>query len=124
MSYYLFLDDIRAHPDICSWIVLPKVFHWDIVRNYQQFVDHVNNNGIPKFVTFDHDLCDEHYQAYDSGEQDYGNEKTGYECAKFLVEYCVENVYKFPEYAVHSMNPVGKERIIKYIENAKTHLNI
>lgn len=38
-------------------------------------------------------------------------EKTGYECAKWLVSYCIDNKLKLPSYYVHSMNPVGAENI-------------
>jgi hypothetical protein len=86
-------------------------------------------------VCFDHDLADEHYAAMlkenvdDPVKQietivDYGVEKTGLDCAKWLVDYCVEKKKKFPPYIVHSMNPAGKERIAGYIENAKKHLGI
>jgi hypothetical protein len=60
----------------------------------------------------------------DSGSDDYGPEKTGYDCAKWLVEYCVEHGLKFPEYVVHSMNPVGKENILSYVRQAQTVLGI
>jgi hypothetical protein len=57
-------------------------------------------------------------------EANYGPEKTGYDAAKWLADHCAEKGVKFPRYVVHSMNPVGKERIDSYIENAKTHLGI
>jgi len=51
-------------------------------------------------------------------------EKTGLECAKFLVEYCVNENIKLPEYLVHSANPPGKKNIESFLENAKKHLKI
>ena len=39
-------------------------------------------------------------------------EKTGYECAKWLVDYCIKNGLKCPDYYCHSMNPVGKDKIV------------
>ncbi len=44
-------------------------------------------------------------------------EKTGYDCAKWLVEYCMNKGVKHPPYMVHSMNPVGKQNIISYVES-------
>lgn len=135
MSYTLFLDDIR-HPFEVNWVEIPQLDAVFTVRSYNAFVKHVEFNGLPKFVCFDHDLADEHYAVmeeensytHDDGDLkktfDYGTEKTGYDCAKWLVDYCAEKGLKFPRYVVHSMNPVGKERIQGYIENAKQHLGI
>ena len=138
---HLFLDDERKPYDV-KWVRLPFAV-WEVVRNYNEFVLHVTKYGVPEFVSFDHDLADEHYEVMlkeveaqqytfffedDQGGMnltfDYGKEKTGYDCAKFLVDFCAKNGYKFPEYEVHSMNPVGGKRIRDYIEWAKTKLDI
>lgn len=55
---------------------------------------------------------------------DYGSEKTGYDCAKWLVDFCIDNKLKFPNYQVHSLNPIGSKRIRDYIELAKEKANI
>jgi hypothetical protein len=144
MSYTLFLDDERS-PNQVTWAEFPRN-QLVVVRNYDQFVAHVTEHGLPGFVCFDHDLADQHYAAMlketaadkqftfwmpgddeSSGLNitfDYGSEKTGYDCAKWLVDYCADRNLKFPQFVIHSMNPVGKERIDKYIANAKVHLNI
>jgi hypothetical protein len=44
-------------------------------------------------------------------------EKTGYHCAKWLVEYCLDKNLKLPDFQVHSMNPVGKANIQSYLDN-------
>lgn len=108
----LFLDDSRNAPD----------FTWDVVRNYDQFVAYISLHGAPDIISFDHDLGPEHYQHYCDviGYAEIENrlsevvipyekftEKTGYDCAKWLIEQG-----KLPkEYKVHSMNPVGRENI-------------
>jgi hypothetical protein len=127
-GYYLFLDDIRCPNDVL-WVQIPRDHVYEVVRSYDEFVDCIINNGIPNFVTFDHDLADEHYvamlQECEGKEHvDYGVEKSGYDCAKWLVHHCAEIGLMFPNYMVHSMNPIGKERIDAYIVNAKKHLNI
>lgn len=38
-------------------------------------------------------------------------EKTGYDCAKWLVEYCLDNNLKLPKWNIQSANPVGKDNI-------------
>jgi hypothetical protein len=134
-SYHLFLDDERM-PGNVTWVALPNAVY-QVVRDYNEFVDTIREHGVPAFVSFDHDLADEHYRVgfeearalepwrMQTGESfDYGPEKTGYDCAKWLVDYCADNGVKFPEYAVHSMNPIGGKRIKDYVENAKKHLDI
>lgn len=127
MSYVLFLDDERM-PDKVDWVQFPRYETIYIIRTYEGFVKQVQTYGVPMFVCFDHDLADQHYVAMlaeaEGKSADYGPEKTGYDAAKWLADYCAEKGVKFPRYVIHSMNPVGKERIDSYIENAKTHLGI
>jgi hypothetical protein len=122
MSYYLFLDDIRQISDVRKYCVLPNINdkEWIIVRSYKEFVDIITLRGVPQFVSLDHDLADIHYGhglnndaiPYDSYE-----EKTGYDAAKWLVNYCMERGIKHPPYIVHSMNPIGKLNIESYINS-------
>lgn len=104
MSYNLFLDDER-HPNA----FLNDVRAWVVVRNYNQFVETIRKQGLPKFISFDHDLADEHYvQSVDYGKF---KEKTGYECARWLIEHCMTTKQPLPDWQVHSMNPVGRVNI-------------
>ena len=119
MGYKLYLDDER----------FPKKGEWVIVRNYLQFVDCITNNGLPIQVSFDHDLgdtvlhkvTDENGTNYDAVEFNPPLQKTGYHCAKWLCEYCMEHDLELPEYNVHSANTVGKENIESYLKSFKKH---
>ena len=120
MKYNLFLDDIRVPSDV-TWIELPEV-EWKIVRNYDEFVNIICSFGMPELISFDHDLSFEHYPQTkeDYSEKiDYSkySEKTGYDCAKWLVSECQKLGVKHPPYVVHSMNPVGVKNIISYVES-------
>ena len=118
-KYNLFLDDVRL-PNHVTWVDLPPNQHYSVVRNYQEFVDLITLRGIPKFVTYDHDLSDDHYGHGLRGDNipyDQYAEKTGYDCAKLLGDYCMKKGVKHPPYQVHSMNPVGKSNIISYVES-------
>lgn len=117
MSYKIFLDDVRMPRDV-TWVNMP-LGPWSIARNYDQFIGVIKSIGLPDFISFDHDLADEHYGG--GAKYDQYVEKTGYECAKWLVDYCIEHKLTMPGYQVHSLNPIGKENIIKYIENFKAH---
>jgi hypothetical protein len=121
-SYNLYLDDIRE----------PKAsfkksgdsryidLKWRVVKCYSEFVETIALNGIPNIVSFDHDLGEEHINYYfDNGGREnppdplkaHFTEKTGYDCAKWLVEYCTENGLPMPIYLIHSANPVGADNI-------------
>ena len=133
----LFLDDFRQVKDACNYMPNPRIYWedgWSLVRNYTEFVEYIERNGLPDLISFDHDLADFHYEFkpedYESMSEEemikrFGSmEKTGLDCAIWLVEFCQEKELTIPEYLVHSANPQGKENIIKYLENAKKHLNL
>jgi hypothetical protein len=108
-AYKLYLDDVRTPSN-------PE--DWEVVRSYRAFVEFIETYGIPYWVSFDHDLADEHYKP-DSWSDPYVEyrEKTGLDCAKWLVEYCRERGNRFPQWTCHSMNLVGKQRIIDTIND-------
>jgi hypothetical protein len=122
MSYKLFLDDMREPKEV--YYYYPQKIYleedWVIVRSYDEFMETILEKGMPEFVSFDHDLADEHYGLEGSGCQydDY-KEKTGYDCAIWLAEHIVDNLLPLPDYKVHSMNPIGRDNIIHYLENLR-----
>lgn len=115
MKFAIFLDDERRVRDV-KWIDLPLVA-WTIARDYDQFVDIIKRLGVPYIVSFDHDLTEQHYAV--AGEKpDYSIlQKTGYHCAKFLIEYCVSHNVEFPRYYIHSLNLIGAKNIKELIDN-------
>ena len=118
-NYNLFLDDVRV-PTQVTWVDIPKNQHYSLVRNYDQFVELITLRGLPKYVCYDHDLADCHYgHGLNNDEIPYDSykEKTGLDCAKWLVGYCFAKKIKHPPYIVHSLNPVGKKNIESYIES-------
>ena len=97
----LYLDDIRT----------PKDDDFIIVRSFQEAVKFVQQNGIPNYISFDHDLgCDEKGNIL----------KSGYDFAKWLVDMDIENIHKFPDnftFDIHSANPIGKNNIKSILNN-------
>lgn len=126
----LFLDDIRMPKDVYEYIKndIYLSLNWDIVRNYNDFVQYITDTGLPDIISFDHDIADSHYTPqhlwddYDASkkwqEEQVHTEKTGYDCAKWLVEYCLINDLDLPFCYVHSQNVVGRDNINSYIRNA------
>jgi len=123
-AYNLFLDDIRT-PEAAFEYTLNPLYNsenWEIVRSYDQFVKFVTENGLPSMVSFDHDLADAHYHEsmYQDGKVymkylETTSEKTGHDCVKWLVEYCMDKKAEFPMWYIHSMNPVGTANMKGYI---------
>lgn len=133
MDYNLFLDDIRHPHDAYPYMKDTKYLQlkWIIVRSYDEFVKYITKNGVPSLVSFDHDLADEHYFSNNQpwsieNSIDYFSykEKTGYECAKWLCDYCLNNNIKLPETLVHSFNQTGSNNIKHYIRNFKKHTKL
>ena len=123
-AVFLFLDDIRE-PEHAFEYTKQEIFitkKWEVVRNFDEFINHIETNGMPFFISFDHDLADTHYTPeplwtdYDKSKEwqdaQVHKEKTGYECAMWLVDYCIDNNLQLPNYYCHSMNPVGKDKIV------------
>lgn len=115
----LWLDDVRNPKQF-----IPQYDNVVWVKHYNEFVQYIQENSLPDLISFDHDLGD--YQAlYSSGYIEGElpeDEKTGYDCIKWLIDYCIDNKLKLPECIVHSANPVGKKNIESYIENYKKNL--
>jgi len=135
MKTYLFLDDFRIPIDCVKYMSSrtndPAMYSresWIIVRNYDDFVDYITHNGLPDLISFDHDLADEHYDQslyltnYDDLSKSF-KEKTGMDCAKWLVNYCLDNGKNLPKFVVHSMNPVGTKNITSYLEDFRRFQN-
>ena len=113
----LYLDDVRT----------PTEEGWNVVRNYNEFVNFINMNGLEsiELISLDHDLGDEAMVEYYTNVKnnftlDYNNikeEKTGYDCCKFLVEVSMLKNIPLPQIFIHSNNPIGSTNMMGYINN-------
>lgn len=116
-NYNLFLDDFRMPAHVFNYTSNSVYLReqWVIVRNYDEFVKCIEENGLPEMVSFDHDLADVHYDEREHTDQDFYDlcdEKTGYHCAQWLINYCMDNELKPPKTIyIHSMNGVGARNI-------------
>lgn len=93
----LFLDDVRPTPN-----------GFYRVYDYKGFTGFILKNGMPDFISFDHDL---------------GEGRSGFDCAKFLVEYCLDHNIPWIHFQVHSQNPVGKQNIESLLHNFNKIMN-
>lgn len=130
MKKLLWLDDTR-NPLENNWLVFSPIeqpFKLIWVKNYNQFCAEINQNGLPDAICFDHDLGNQidpnaEIKYYNGELSNYSllpyddNEKTGYDCTKWLVEYCIKHNKPLPLYNIQSANPVGKENMDSYLKN-------
>jgi hypothetical protein len=113
---YLYLDDVR----------IPTEGDWKVVRNYDEFVAHIKMNGLENYevISLDHDLGEgamvEYYtNVKPNYELDYNRipEKTGMDCARWLVAESMNEKIPLPTIYVHSANPIGSANMMGYINN-------
>lgn len=122
----LFLDDVRD-PSHCLGYMHIRIGvdnllykeGWYVVRNYDDFVQAIQKHYLEiTHCSLDHDLAEEHYnEAMDDSIEAYERalqgckDKTGYECALWMKQFYDERKIEYPVMFIHSMNPVGVERI-------------
>lgn len=119
----IYLDDLRTPTDTS----------WTICRNYDEFVTAVSSIGLGgiEVISLDHDLGKTAIEEYFRNVQtrniiDYDNieEKTGYDCAKWLVDLSAETNTPLPLVYTHSANSVGYVNIMTYINNYLKHCGL
>jgi hypothetical protein len=120
MKLKIYLDDVRTP--------VPQndgKTEWTVVRSYDEFVQKVTEIGLENIdvISLDHDLGPSamrewHNNVYHNYALNYDNieEKTGYDCAKWLVEQWMDGKTVVDVYT-HSANAIGSANIMGYINN-------
>lgn len=129
----LWLDDIR-NPFEDDWVKLyaPEyserrdLIEW--VKDYTSFTKWIVKNGLPDMICFDHDLGEDVAKERVSNGMSKRQARilkketmSGYDCAKWLVEYCLKNKLDVPNWNIQSANTVGKENINNLLINYRKH---
>lgn len=107
MRTLLWVDDAR-NPMEDDWMNFSPIGRnckviW--AQSYQEAINFLEKEW-PDAICLDHDL---------------GEEKSGYDIAKYIVDRCIDEGKKLPEFASQSANPVGRENIITLLSNYKRH---
>lgn len=120
----LWLDDKRSpfEKDWIDWldkygpIKPPYLVIW--VKSYSEFCEWIKANGLFSACSLDHDLGDDiarekvkNGMSKKQARREKRGTKNGMDCAKFLVEYCMDNNLKLPPYSIQSANTCGRENI-------------
>jgi len=88
----IWLDDIRPAP--------PGHVHCTTARDACYLI---STNKV-EFISFDHDL---------------GTPQTGYDVARFIEDAVYNGIIEWPNYSIHSANPVGAKNIRAAMESAR-----
>lgn len=105
MKTLLWVDDAR-NPFENDWLNFSPIGRscrviW--VRSYQEAIQFLERD-CPDAICLDHDL---------------GEEKSGYDIAKYIVDKCIDEGYILPQFASQSANPVGRENILGLLNGYK-----
>ncbi|WP_243735753.1 cyclic-phosphate processing receiver domain-containing protein [Christiangramia sabulilitoris] len=107
MKKLIWLDDIRnpieTRMDWLAYSPIGREVEVVWLKDYYQFTEWILQHGLPDGICFDHDLG--------------ANTPSGYECAKWLVNYCLDNQLYPPLWSSQSANPVGKVNINRLLKN-------
>jgi hypothetical protein len=124
-KFWIYLDDTRTP--------LSRVDgnpEWTVVRSYDEFVNKVNEIGLENIeqISLDHDLDQTAmnewlYNTVKNYTINYDNikEKTGYDCAKWLVKQWKQGK-PVVTVVTHSANAIGSAHIMGHINHYR-HLN-
>lgn len=96
----LFIDDER----------FPIDDNWVVVRTSDEAIDFIKKNGIPGYISFDHDL---------------GDDDDSIKIVNFMIDYVLDGHGVFPvdfDYYVHSQNPTGKRNIEGKLDGFLKHI--
>ena len=99
----IFIDDLRI-PSLYVDCKKNNVFQ---AFNYDEFV------GIIDYLYERYGHIDEVWFDHDLGE----DSKNGYDCAKYLIEFCENHNMELPEWHIQSSNPSGRENIDSYLKS-------
>ena len=75
---------------------------WTAVQNFEQFKNYIEQNGVPDFVSLDHDLGDEPSNKIKKSNNE--RFESGADCALWLVSYCLRKHIPIPRNYIHSAN--------------------
>jgi len=135
MKKLLWLDDLR-NPFIADWFWLsqyaPQFAYGEgetiWVKSYSEFVEWIGINGLPDMIAFDHDLGEDiatdkvsNGMSKRQARRQKRETISGFECAKWLVDYCIDNEIELPQWTVQSANPVGRDNINGLLNNYRKH---
>lgn len=136
MKTLLWLDDIRdPFEKDGEWLIFSPLqgdrnFTTIWVKSYDEFVNWINENGLPDGICFDHDLGEDvAIEMVKNGTNKKVARKvkkelpSGFDAAKFLVNYCIDNDLDLPKYNIQSANPVGKDNINGLLQSFIKHRN-
>lgn len=105
----IWLDDIRDPKEHDIQLLFGATGKEKWIQTGEEVIELLDEGANIKCISFDHDL----------GE----NRITGYDVAKEFERRCYNKEIKCPLWKIHSSNPVGADRIMQAMINAKKYSN-
>lgn len=107
MKILLWLDDWRDPKDFVTgyapeYLNDPDNHKIIWIKDYDEFIHYISIHGLPNLIGFDHDL---------------GLGLSGYDAAKWLIQYCMDLNKDLPAFFSQSANPVGRKDILTLLIN-------
>jgi len=111
---YLYVDDSR----------IPLDSKWIVAKDYYEFTKILDEKGLESFkiISLDHDLGDTakeefHTNVFINAILEYDNiiEKTGMDCAKYMIDMSMDSNVPLPKIFIHSANPIGAANMMGII---------
>ena len=135
MKILLWLDDMRD-PFLGDWLLSYAPDFDDNrenvvwVKNYEDFITWITDNGLPYKVAFDHDLGQDVADANVANgmskrksRKEKKGIKDGKDAANWMVDYCLDNEKDIPFFTIQSANPTGADNIRGLLLGAMKHIN-
>jgi len=114
-KFNLLLDDVRTLNEVYEMTkdIDYKNNEWIIAEDYHEFIKLIEdkykqNSILPEIISFDHDI---------------GEDYTGKDCAKWFIDFCIDNNLQIPKIKIHSMNPIGKQNIANLFSDYQRYIN-
>jgi hypothetical protein len=139
--FKLFLDDLMDPKDVLNPSVSrSKIYRtdgWVTVRSYDAFKTVIQDCQIfPDLISFDHNLNKNHRQ-FEPALKEYSNKSVswlrsevysktydcGWNCADWLIRFCVQSKINLPICLVHCIDDVLANNIIKLFDFYKYHIH-
>ena len=130
MKKLLWLDDVRD-PLESDWLKLSpieKPFEAVWVKSYEEFIRWITANGLPDGICFDYNLGKKKEVELRAkgvskkvARRIKAQEKTGMDCAKWLIKYCTDNKLCLPKYSIQGSSDYGRENINILLKNFDRH---
>lgn len=122
--YNLFLDSTKTPKDVSLYNNSDSRYvnlEWIIVKNFMEFVNEIADryldNELPNVISFDNYLIDDDVEDMTNPDYNSFGDRTGYHCARWLLDFCIDKDIKLPTYLLHSIKESETINILHLLQS-------